>query len=726
MGAPRVGSFLRIGFGLLLLCFCLLVGGVAPGVAQPNTVVFGSDLSEPPMSVDAGCGSDGLDNGQACTVVAGGYQTGNAYPLEAPVSGTITQITIKTNTPDTFTPRIVVPGPSGLPSITAIETGPTLHAAGTGAPESFTVSMPVQAGDLLAGDGTSTSAVACDGGVDYTYSPPVANGATASPTATIQGCHFLANATIQTNDSYTLSVFKAGSSGSGSVISADGSINCGQSCSWTYPSGTQVTLTATPASGSNFAGWSGGGCSGTGNCSVTMNSAQSVTATFNVVGHPETAGGLAHTWTNYLNAGGTQGPSIQGGQTVQIACKVQGFRVADGNTWWYKIASSPWNGNYYVSADAFYNNGHTSGSLRGTPFVDNSVPNCTSSPPPPPARPPHTYPVMNATGGIYWRSGPDWNTAVRIAGNGFYPGTWVTVICYRLGAGNVPGSANRMWEQARWYSGSGSGSGWINEHFIDDGVGINQHSPNVPACSGGSAPIEDPLPGGSSSSPPVAPQSLTGLMGGPETRRVSVINLSDVPQSQVAAFENAAKTMINGDFHSAWGRSYIQFGSGSPTRLLLFNDYDKKHNYPLISQYCGKGANGCHTWDEKRNSPEAYVAVNLGAFGWQYTASHELEEMFVDPAGNLNRPLAKRPGWEWNVEVSDPVAGWYRSINGVHIADFVYPAWYYNVPGRQDELGPGITGLPYGGTGSYCGSPNGYEGIQNTDGTGTHAVAVRC
>ena len=44
-------------------------------------------------------------------------------------------------------------------------------------------------------------------------------------------------------------------------------------------------------------------------------------------------------------------------QTVQIACKIAGFTVADGNTWWYQIASTPWNGAYYVSADAFYNNG---------------------------------------------------------------------------------------------------------------------------------------------------------------------------------------------------------------------------------------------------------------------------------------------------------------------------------------------------------------------------------
>jgi hypothetical protein len=92
--------------------------------------------------------------------------------------------------------------------------------------------------------------------------------------------------------------------------------------------------------------------------------------------YPETTGGAANTWTNYMNAGGTQGPTISAYTTVQIACKVQGFRVADGNTWWYRIAQSPWSNNYYVSADAFYNNGQTSGSLHGTPFVDPAVRDC--------------------------------------------------------------------------------------------------------------------------------------------------------------------------------------------------------------------------------------------------------------------------------------------------------------------------------------------------------------
>jgi len=81
---------------------------------------------------------------------------------------------------------------------------------------------------------------------------------------------------------YTLTVTKSGA-GSGTVTSSPSGIDCGSDCSESYNQGTSVTLTATPASGSTFGGWSGG-CSGTGTCTVTMNAAKSVTATFNIQG----------------------------------------------------------------------------------------------------------------------------------------------------------------------------------------------------------------------------------------------------------------------------------------------------------------------------------------------------------------------------------------------------------------------------------------------------------
>jgi len=80
---------------------------------------------------------------------------------------------------------------------------------------------------------------------------------------------------------YTLTVSKDGT-GSGTVTSNPAGINCGSDCSEDYADGTSVTLTATPADDSEFAGWSGA-CTGTGTCSVTMTESKSVTATFNTV-----------------------------------------------------------------------------------------------------------------------------------------------------------------------------------------------------------------------------------------------------------------------------------------------------------------------------------------------------------------------------------------------------------------------------------------------------------
>src|SRR5215813_1145750 len=81
-----------------------------------------------------------------------------------------------------------------------------------------------------------------------------------------------------TAQAITLSVGTTGT-GSGVVISTQAGILCGTTCSATYGSGTGVTLTATPATGSTFTGWSGA-CTGTGSCGVTLTADTNVTATF--------------------------------------------------------------------------------------------------------------------------------------------------------------------------------------------------------------------------------------------------------------------------------------------------------------------------------------------------------------------------------------------------------------------------------------------------------------
>jgi len=69
-------------------------------------------------------------------------------------------------------------------------------------------------------------------------------------------------------------------SGNGNVNSADRFISCGSKCSASYDLNASVTLTASPASGSVFAGW-GGACSGTSQtCSVLITKDTQVQANF--------------------------------------------------------------------------------------------------------------------------------------------------------------------------------------------------------------------------------------------------------------------------------------------------------------------------------------------------------------------------------------------------------------------------------------------------------------
>lgn len=173
---------------------------------------------------------------------------------------------------------------------------------------------------------------------------------------------------------YTVSAWYPNGSPYTNLI-ATGQVRADGTIKWTWPcagdpSGTYTTEVRDDSTGRT-----------TGRVSFTIGAGQQPPATPapttpSGTTYAETTGGVANTWTNYTNAGGQAGPQIPRYATVQIACKIRGFAVANGNTWWYRIASPPWNGVYYVSADVFYNNGQTSGSLAGTPYVDPVVPDC--------------------------------------------------------------------------------------------------------------------------------------------------------------------------------------------------------------------------------------------------------------------------------------------------------------------------------------------------------------
>jgi hypothetical protein len=86
------------------------------------------------------------------------------------------------------------------------------------------------------------------------------------------------SATFQSPPVHTLSIGTTGS-GSGSVTSSPSGIDCGATCAAAFDERTVVTLTATPALRSEFMGWSEG-CSGSGECVVTMDGDRSPVAAF--------------------------------------------------------------------------------------------------------------------------------------------------------------------------------------------------------------------------------------------------------------------------------------------------------------------------------------------------------------------------------------------------------------------------------------------------------------
>ena len=92
-------------------------------------------------------------------------------------------------------------------------------------------------------------------------------------------CMVAMNAAQTVSAAFTKNLLSVSITGSGTVTSNDGGINCPSTCSGDYISGAQTTLTATPSSGNGFSGW-GGACSGIGSCALTMNAPQTVSANF--------------------------------------------------------------------------------------------------------------------------------------------------------------------------------------------------------------------------------------------------------------------------------------------------------------------------------------------------------------------------------------------------------------------------------------------------------------
>ncbi len=166
---------------------------------------------------------------------------------------------------------------------------------------------------------------------------------------------------------YTLNIGESGF-GSGTVTSNPTGITCQPTCSASYPSGTQITLTEAPGAGSGFVQWSGA-CTGSATtCTFTISANATVTAAFSLSGATSCTGATTNwaggtgNWSNPANWVGGSVPAS--GASVCIADGTPGTSAVT-------LDVNPTVGNLYIdSGNSVTIANNTSLTITGT--ISNS------------------------------------------------------------------------------------------------------------------------------------------------------------------------------------------------------------------------------------------------------------------------------------------------------------------------------------------------------------------
>ena len=235
-------------------------------------------------------------------------------------------------------PASVLQGANIVYNLSVVNNGPLL-ATGVTLTASIPNALPVGLSptNCSANSNGSVTTITCALGnipsgqslpATFTMTPTITSG-TITATANVAGAqpdpNLINNSasvttTISGTQTFTLTVTESGA-GTGTVASTNppDNILCPSTCSASFNAGTVVTLSATPNSGSLFAGWSGACTATSGTCMVTMSQAQSVTAMF-----IQSGGGITFTSTT-LPAGAVTVPY---GADIQVTGGTQPYSFA--------------------------------------------------------------------------------------------------------------------------------------------------------------------------------------------------------------------------------------------------------------------------------------------------------------------------------------------------------------------------------------------------------------
>ena len=166
--------------------------------------------------------------------------------------------------------------------------------------------------------------------------------------------------------------------------------------------------------------------------------------------------------------------------------------------------------------------------------------------------------------------------------------------------------------------------------------------------------------------------------------------VTGVTDADVATMTAAIASQIQTDVAPAWNRA--------PATVTFYNNAGAvpagAYGVAIVNTIDDQpqGVLGYHTenWGMVATQP---IFANggqtlTGDWSVSSTLSHEVLEMFIDPACNLW--AANGQGSAYSLEVCDPVEAPIDTVNGVSVSNFVFPSWFDPLPpagARFDKLG---------------------------------------